>query len=68
MTWSASLSSIVSNSIFPWVDCTTALKSLTRGTTTSSWVRSVRRSAFATTVSKLAIDRRTETPEVWLMT
>ena len=34
MIWSASLSSMVSNSILPWVDWTMALKSLTRGTTT----------------------------------
>ena len=46
MTWSESLSSIVSNSILPWVDCTIALRSLTRGTTAPSWVRNVRRSAF----------------------
>ena len=51
MTWSESLSSMVSNSILPCVDCTMALRSLTRGTTAASCVRNVRRSAFATTIS-----------------
>ena len=52
MTWSESLSSIVSNSILPWVDWTMALRSLTRGTTVRRRrCASVRRSALATTVS-----------------
>ena len=53
-------------STLPAVDATSAGRSLTRGTVCDSPRRSARRSALATSVSWLAIESRTETPERWL--
>jgi hypothetical protein len=47
------------------VEDTSAGRSLTRGTASGSPRRSARRTALATSVSWLAIDSRTDTPERW---
>jgi hypothetical protein len=54
-----------SSSSLPAVDCTIAARSVMCGTACFSPSLSARRTAFATSVSKFAIDMRTETPEAW---
>ena len=49
------------------VELARASRSDTRGATVSSPSRSARRTALATSVSRLVTVRRTETPERWLM-
>ena len=44
----------------------TAGRSEIRGTITEAWFRTARRSAFAIKVSRLLIETRTLTPELWL--
>ena len=52
-----------SSSTLPTVEATNAPRSVTRGAATGSPSRTARRSAFASRISLLATETRTETPD-----